>query len=111
VVAPLLLSTDQTSNNRVVLRTHAEDEAEERRLAGLQPGERRQAGTGGPDKRQPDLLRRVAARGCSHFGLDLLQSQAPRGGNAMVAVGQKQPFRGVDDDHGRQGVEGPGVRA
>ena len=27
----------------------------------------------------------------------------------MVAVGQKQSFRGVDDDHGRQGVEGPGV--
>jgi hypothetical protein len=33
-LAPLLLSTGQTSNNRVVLRKHAADEAEERRLAG-----------------------------------------------------------------------------
>ncbi len=45
-MAPLLLSTGQTSNNRVVLRKHAADEAEERRLAGLQPGDRRQPGTG-----------------------------------------------------------------
>ena len=56
----MLLSTGQTSNNRVVLRKHAADEAEERRLAGLQPGDRRQPGTGGPDERQPDLLQRVA---------------------------------------------------
>jgi hypothetical protein len=42
------------------LRKHAADEAEERRLAGLQPGDRRQPGTGGPDERQPDLLQRVA---------------------------------------------------
>ena len=59
-MAPLHLSTGQTSNNRVVLRKHAADEAEERRLAGLQPGDRRQPDTGGPDERQPDLLQRVA---------------------------------------------------
>ena len=54
-MAPLLLSTGQTSNNRVVLRKHAADEAEERRLAGLQPGDRRQPGTGGPDELRPSL--------------------------------------------------------
>ena len=60
----MLLSTGQTSNNRVVLRKHAADEAEERRLAGLQPGDRRQPGTGGPDERQPDLVQRVAQPVC-----------------------------------------------
>ncbi len=45
-MAPSPLSTGQTSNNRVVLRKHAADEAEERRLAGLQPGDRPQPGTG-----------------------------------------------------------------
>ncbi len=49
-MAPLLLSTSQTKNNRLVLRKHAADEAEERR----------QLGAGGPAECQPELLQRVA---------------------------------------------------
>ena len=57
-MAPLLLSTGQTSNNRVVLRKQAADEAEEHRLAGLQPRDRRQPGTGG--RFQPEPFTRTA---------------------------------------------------
>ena len=47
---------------------------------------------------------RIVPRAASHLGFDRLQSEAPRGHQAMVAVGEQQPFRGVENDRRQQGV-------
>src|SRR5215213_11660535 len=55
------------------------------------------------------VSQRIVPRANSHLRLDRLQAAAPGGRHAMVAVGQEQAIRGLEDDDWRQGVDHPGV--
>src|SRR5215218_4810834 len=55
------------------------------------------------------VSQRIVQRATSHLRLDRLQAAASGGRHAMVAVGQEQTLRGLEDDDWRQGVDHPGV--
>ena len=87
VLAPLLLSTGQPSNNRVVLRKLAADEAEERRLAAPATTDTRRTApirTARPPSRPPSARPSTGRNGCSGFGPRAVRDQAAV---ALVSTG------------------------